>query len=254
MNVTLDRNLFTQIGLDSGSLTMLGTVIHSFREPGEYRGVVRKGESHEAVFYISVDKDSAVAQANIDLAMLTKQPAFRKGDASTNCCSEDEPVNNRFTVNPRGFAVFHVSSGPGGFDVHVEKAGKEEEQRIFDSRTLQDGDLFSGALLRPGTYAIHNVVSKARGEVVVSYPEIGGKAPYRPGGPVRIQAVEERLEPARIQITPGQGLVFECRTASRIRIELLRPDDGPKGYQRPTTSRGWRKTTLPKKEAGEKAL
>ena len=48
MNMTFDRNLFTQIGLDSGSLTMLGAVIHSFRKPGEYRGSVRtEGEGYE---------------------------------------------------------------------------------------------------------------------------------------------------------------------------------------------------------------
>ena len=41
MNLTFDRNLFTQIGLDSASLTMLGTIVHSFPQPGEYRGVVR---------------------------------------------------------------------------------------------------------------------------------------------------------------------------------------------------------------------
>ena len=54
MNMTFDRNLFTQIGLDSGSLTMLGSVIHQFAEAGEYRGTVRREAAGEAVFYISV--------------------------------------------------------------------------------------------------------------------------------------------------------------------------------------------------------
>ena len=70
MNVTFDRNLFAQIGLDSGSLTMLGTIVHSFSQPGEYRGVVHEGAQVKAVFTISSDKSSANAQASIDLTSL----------------------------------------------------------------------------------------------------------------------------------------------------------------------------------------
>jgi len=68
MKMTFDKNLFTQVGLDSGSLTMLGGVTHRFLEPGQYRGVVYQGKEILGGFYISVDKDSAAAQANIDLA------------------------------------------------------------------------------------------------------------------------------------------------------------------------------------------
>ena len=50
MNVTFDPHLFTQIGLDSGSLTMLGTVVHSFAQPGEYRCVVHEGPDVKASF------------------------------------------------------------------------------------------------------------------------------------------------------------------------------------------------------------
>ena len=93
-----DRNMFTQIGLDSGSLTILGAVIHSFGEPGEYRGSAAR-EGDQAVFFITVDKNSPVAQANIDLATLAKpeQP-------SKECC-ESEEARNRFSVNPKGYAA-----------------------------------------------------------------------------------------------------------------------------------------------------
>ena len=53
MNLTFDRNLFVQIGLDSGSLTMLGTIVHSFSKPGLYRGVVHEGEKVKATFTIT---------------------------------------------------------------------------------------------------------------------------------------------------------------------------------------------------------
>ena len=36
----ISTSIFTQIGLDSGALTQLGSVVHPVPEPGEYRGVV----------------------------------------------------------------------------------------------------------------------------------------------------------------------------------------------------------------------
>src|SRR5512139_1682841 len=124
-----DRNLFTQIGLDSGSLTMLGTVVHSFGEPGEYRGSVH-GEGGQAVFYVTVDKNSPVAQVNIDLATLVNPPP-----PSAECC-EEEGGRNHFSVNPKGYAVFMVSQGSGGFYVHVRKAEENPQTQIYDSRNL----------------------------------------------------------------------------------------------------------------------
>ena len=81
MNNLLDRNLFTQIGLDSGSVTMLGSVVHRLGEPVEYRGNVRSGDRLQATFYISVDPNCAVAELLIDLAKLTAPPS-----AQDDCC------------------------------------------------------------------------------------------------------------------------------------------------------------------------
>ena len=237
MNMTFDRNLFSQIGLDSGSLTMLGAVIHSFHEPGEYRGSVSTEGEGQAVFYISVDKESPAAQVNIDLSTLT-QPSETAKD-----CGCGEPQNH-FSVNPRGYAVFHVSGGAGGFHVHVRRARENAEEKIFDSRNLDDGDIFSAVILRPGTYAVTNAHTRARAQIVVPYPKVG-ETPYRPPAPVRVQATQEHFEPRRIELYPGQGLLFECKTPSRIKIELEKADDGP-GTPRKPTPRGWRKATLPK--------
>ncbi len=220
MRLTFDRNLFTQVGLDSGSLTMLGAVVHSFAEPGEYRGSVRRGTESQAVFYISVDKNSPVAQVNIDLATLVEPPA-----PPSSCCREGT-AGLRFSVNPKGYAVFHVSGGAGGFDVHIRKADEDPKQKVFDSRELSEGDIFSAVLLRPGTYSLSNTLSKARAEASVAYPKIG-KTPYRPPDPARILCTRDAFEPKRIELQPGQGLIFECKAPSRIKIDLIKPDDGP---------------------------
>ena len=186
MNLTFDQNLFTQFGLDSGSLTMLGSVIHSFQEPGEYRGSVHKAGGGQAVFYITVDKNSPAAHANIDLASLREY-----SDAiAKECC--DDSNENHFTVNPRGYVVFHVSAGSGGFSVHVRRAEEDPKEKVFNSQALGEGDIFSAVIIRPGTYSVVNRLAKTKAEVVVSYPKIG-KTAYRPPAPVRVQVWSKGL-------------------------------------------------------------
>ena len=46
--VTVNHHLFTQTGVDSGSLTMHGAVIHRFPEVGEYVGVAEREGRAEA--------------------------------------------------------------------------------------------------------------------------------------------------------------------------------------------------------------
>ncbi|HEX6998776.1 MAG TPA: hypothetical protein VF322_11570 [Gammaproteobacteria bacterium] len=230
---TMDRHLYTQIGLDSGSLTMLGAVVKSFGEPGEYRGTVRKGDRHAGVFYLSVDKDSPVARADIDLAAFDRG-ASAAGSGGCGCgeprcgCGGKEP---RYSVNPRGYALFRVSGGAGGYAVHVRKAAEADDTPVFDSRKLGEGAVFSAMLLRPGRYAVTNTLGKARAEVVVAYPQRTDR-PYRPPAPVRVTVTAKGFDQDGIRLGPAQGLIFECRTEARIKIELVEPDDGPRGRDR----------------------
>jgi hypothetical protein len=235
MLTTFDRHFFTQIGLDSGALTMLGAVVHGFSEPGAYRGVARRSDAPEATFYITVDKASPAAQINIDLAALVEPKK-----SGTSCCGTRE---SPFVVNPRGYAVFHVSSGTGGFSVHVQRAVDEARPKIFDSRELQDGDIFSAIIIRPGTYSVENLLTRATAELKVAYPTLG-KTAYRPPGPLRAECAPRSIDPARLDLQPGQGVNFHAKAPSRIKITLVKADDGP-GRQEPGRS-GWKKPTLPR--------
>ena len=225
-SLNIDPNLFTQIGLDSGSLTMFGVVVNNFDDPGEYRGTVQKEGENKGVFYISVDKESPIAQANVDLAALAGHTPHQ---ASETCkCNTD---GNRFYVNPRGYVVFHVSGGPGGYSVHVRKAEKAKDTKIFDSRKLGKGAIFAATILRPGSYSIVNEMGRGKAEVVIPYPR-RGKKPYRPPEPMRIQATEKGFSPDNIKLEPTQGLIFEIETSARIKIDLIEPDDGQKKTQK----------------------
>jgi len=216
MGMTFDRNFFTQIGRDSGALTMLSTVVHSFGEPGEYRAVASDGDSR-ATFYISVDKSCAVAAAQIDLANLTTPVA------DVTCCTGQGAP--RFVVHPKGYAVFHVSGGSGGYWVTARRADEDPNIEPYDTRELRDGDFFSAILLRPGTYSIKNTLSDAEARATVSYPSTG-PAPYQPPEPQVID-VTAAIEPAEIELRPMQGLNFHVHASARIVIELMEPDDGP---------------------------
>ena len=138
-------------------------------------------------------------------------------------------------MNPRGYVLFHVSGGAGGYYVHVRRADADEKDKGYDSRSLAEGDVFTAIVLRPGAYSIVNSLTGAKGELIVNYPKQGEKR-YRPPAPVRVMCQLKSFEPARAQIDPGQGVIFESRAYSRIQIKLEKPDDGPKSKEPPRPS------------------
>lgn len=220
----IDPNI-AQIGLDSGALNMLGAVVCRFEEPGGYRGTVRRGDVIEKVFYLSVDKESPVAAADIDLAKLGGS-LLRPNDTDEGCCCSDEP-ETRFSVNPRGYALFRVSGGKGGYSVNLRRADPNEKTPVFNSTALDNGAIFSVRILRPGAYVVTNTCGKTRAQLTVSYPPKAFSG-YRPPEPQRVEVTEKGFYPNKIALKPAQGLVFECRTTSRIVIELERADNGPR--------------------------
>jgi hypothetical protein len=219
--LAFDQHLYTQIGLDSGALTQLGAVVHAFGEPGQYRGTARRGDLPETTFQVSVDPECAIAQVDIDLAALL---------------DEDDPCGDdarRFTVHPKGFAVFRVSRGSGGFSVNVRRADEDRTVKAYDSRRLEEGDIFAAMLLRPGRYSIANELSKARGEVTVAYPTVG-KTAYRPPAALHVDC-GDAIKPSAIRLKPAQGLNIHATGPARVKITLVEPDDGPKSRRRSTT-------------------
>ncbi len=252
MKMTFDQNLFTQVGLDSGSLTMLGGVTHRFLEAGQYRGVVYRGGESIGKFYINVDKNSPVAQANIDLAAFdTSLPAPATSATPTTCgCQGDgSKAETTFELNPKGYAVFHVSAGAGGYAVRASKAAEDpRQQNQFDSRELKGEDIFSAVILRPGTYSASNGLNaKAKGKITVGYPKLG-KTAYRPPSPAKVLCSESGFEPASLELQPGQAVLFQANAPARITLELVKADDGPAGRPEHTRA-GWKKAALPEHKA-----
>lgn len=227
MNAGAQSYLFKQSGFDSGSLTMLGAIIHQFADPGEYRGVSLRNDQRDAVFYLKVEEESAVNQVNIDLASLSGGPA----DASPCGCQGKSGSSQSFVVGAKGRAVFHVSGGMGGYALHIGKSSPEPAGREFDSLELKGGDLFAATFLRPGVYSVTNAAakapSKARIEIDVAYPR-AGKTAFQPPAPVRIECVREGFRPGgKVELHAMQGCIFACQVAARIKAELVRAHEAP---------------------------
>ncbi|MGI0019757.1 MAG: hypothetical protein ACREAY_04745 [Nitrososphaera sp.] len=227
MKAIINRHLFSQNSIDSGSITMHSTVVHKFSEPGEYLGKVIRGKDIVGQFRIIVGKrqDAAASQQKSPASPLSPTQVhvdLRQLEAPTARRPESSQMSaNRFTIGADGYAVFKVSTGAGGYAVEVYKAGEKEGAKVFDSRELNGDDLLYALLLRPGTYSVVNAVTNARAELVVAYPE---KGMPRNLEPVRIECGNS-FAPEKINTKPMQGIVFSFKAPSRIKIDLVRPED-----------------------------
>ncbi len=209
----INRFIFSQVNLDSGSLTVLASVVHKLSESGVYYGKITRGENEVGRFKIVVDQTSTASSIKIDLKALDLPPSQLSLSEDCNC----------FNLDPNGHAVFLVSTGAGGYTVEIEKSGNECGKKVFDNRELSSEDLFVATLLRPGAYRIVNVLTKVEAKLNVAYPEIG-KTP-RNSPPVKVECTDKAITPSKIAVNPGQSIVFSFKVHSRVKIELVEPED-----------------------------
>jgi hypothetical protein len=223
----VNRELFAQVGTDSSALTVLAAAAHRCREPGDYQGVVTRGDEEVASFRLRVDESSPAMQVDVDLFALASGRPQPKPDPDCDCQGSGESAAG-FVVNPSGYAVFHVSRGAGGFQVRLGRARDEREVAEFDSARLEGEDLFLLTLIRPGTYSMRNAITGAKGEIVVPYPE-PPKGRYAAPAPIEIASGEKSFRPARAKVQVGQGVVWRFKGQGRVQLELVKPQDSPEG-------------------------
>ena len=204
--------IFDQIGLDSGALGLAGSVVHPFSAPGHYLGTAISGDVSRGEFEIVVSEEGPPA-AQIDLTTT----GITNRDS---CCGADWPTHR---VAVGGYVAFHVGSGHERWAAVVGDPRSRKAE--FDSRRLEEGDLFAGTILRPGTYSVRNVFGAGGTELVVRYIR-PGREPYQPDEPMRLK-MGEQASRKMIRVGPAQGLVFEVTERARIVVELTEPDDGP---------------------------
>jgi hypothetical protein len=217
MKAQLNRVLLEQTKWDSGSLTMLSSVVHRFPDEGMYTGTVYKKKEVVGHFHIHIDTKFSEKQINIDLRKLKFSPSKRIASLP----------NKLFNLNPDGNAVFFVSRGTGGFSVEIRKSGPKGGSASFDSKQLQQNDLYAITLVQPGGYGCTNARDKSECSIKV-VPIKRGKQQFEPPKPVRVKVTQKGFTPSDISLLSTQTLVFQVMTPSRINIELSAVESGKK--------------------------
>ena len=249
MNNIIDVQILTQTHFDSGALSGLGAVVHRVLQPGDHRLTVLRADNPIQAMSLRVLPPAAAAQPSA-----TPQPS----ELHVNLGQVLGPLGRLAPQPPaanlempaQGYALFHAPPDEAGFAVQLHAPGTENQPPSFDSRQLDNTDVYATPLLRPGRYSVTNVATGAKGEIRVSYPVIGDK-PYRPPDPFEVQVTDQGFQPASIQLKPAQGLIFRIgNTRARIQIDLVEPDDGPASGtgarpQGPRPMYRWEKPTSP---------
>jgi hypothetical protein len=201
MKARLNRQLFEETVFDSGALGLTTTVVHQFTQPGVYAASVHRDGAHVGVFKFEVRGDASETQLDINLATV--------GQRKTDCdCGPGQALP---MVSPKGYVLFHATSG-SGWSVHVG----EGKKKTFDSKRLTAGDMFALTLLEPTKYRMENKLGGAKGSIDVSFSPADAK---RLGSlqPVMV-TLERAFAPDAIKLIATQGLVFRIEAEARIVI------------------------------------
>ena len=226
----LNRQLFEATVFDSGALGLVTSVVHQFAVPGVYRASVRQDGRDVGETAFEVRDDATGMQLDIDLAK-TQPRAAGEEDC---CCGEQSPAVPP-TVSPKGYVLFHASSG-SGWSVHVGTG----ERTAFDSQRLTRDDMFALTLLEPTRYRVENTVSGARASAEVSFSTADANR-LRELQPLMVTA-GAGFEPEQLRLVSTQGLVFRVQADARIVITRQErrgpePKRGPIRFHRPHGTR-----------------
>jgi hypothetical protein len=209
MLARVNLQLIKTTAFDSGAIGMLAMVLHQFSSPGRYRAAISsRGRGHRYITF-DVDSKSEVMQLDIDLAAAITL----KGKEGISGASRGKREEQAGTLSPKGYVLFHASSGSGYSVIVADSLGRV----VFNSAKLGNGDLFAVSLLEPGGYSMKNSIDSSGGDISVTLPEkMFGK--LREVETKYVDVSEKKLDPQRIDLISSQGLVFRIKSPARIVI------------------------------------
>lgn len=232
MNLKINRFLFSQTNIDSGSLTTHSTIVCRFPDPKEYQGIVMKGSGIVGRFKLKVIEDKLSNNSpSISNKIDSKDSQNIDENKQANVLTSNQTnidlstLTDLYTLKKGGYAVFFVSTGVGGYSIELYQTDKGSQTKTFDSKELRNDTIFSSMIIRPGTYLITNTVNNTKAELVVNYPELGKMKKILT--PFNIECNVKEIVPNKINVDPSQGLIFKINTLSRIKIELTKAEDRP---------------------------
>ncbi len=225
-----------QTRFDSGALSGLGAVAHQVSAPGMHRLTIFQGDKVLQTMPVLIQPppittaDAAGAAAPVSVQINLRDLLPELGQVIPRQPQPD------LQIPAQGYMVFQAPSGVSGYAVQLRTGDSDTQPPSFDSRELQNGDIFTTTILRPGRYSLVNAVTGAKGEIRVEYPVVGN-TPYTPPDALNVQVTDQGFQPNAIQLKPAQGLIFRIgNTHARVQIDLVEPDDGPAGVGIAATS------------------
>ncbi len=218
MKYMVNRSVIDQVNLESASLTSKTTIVHRVNEAGNYAGQVSKDNRIVGHFKLSVRDDAPNTAVNMNLADLD---TFSGGPG---------PATTSFVVATKGYCVFSVASGTGGYVVTLFKPEKGDA-KPYSTRELADGDVFAVTILRPGVYTAVNTRTKASAEITIPYPKrTESRLAVKP---VSIECTQKGMNPDKVETLAGAGIVFYVKTDANISLSLKKPIEAPTTFKSP---------------------
>lgn len=239
MKPRINVHAFRQTTCENANLCVLDTIAHPMSEEGNYVGSISRNGKQITTFHLNVDSEFKHAQTDIDLATIAEKPELI------------------FEVKLKGYVVFYVSQGKGGFQVLLNKLPSDGKSRkkprkspVFDSRILQQNDMFIVSLIRPGRYEIWEKYGKSKGQIRVAYPK-PGKRPFVAPKPKTVNITEKGFDISELDVKASQGIVFTVEAPkSLLKINLVKPDDGPYEKGEPNNKVRWNNPLPPHTKKG----
>jgi hypothetical protein len=244
----LDQRFLHQTHFDSASPAGTAVVVHRFEGEGELQLLVQRGRKPLRRMRINVlpdpGGDSLTAARPSPGQPDTAAPVAVALDVATLLRPGVQPLES--TDLPRGGYLSLTSSQPIP-EHHLVVTAGDDGDVVLDTRRLGPQSLFAVTLIRPGRYRLANAITGADAAVIVTYPKVG-KTPYRPPEPLEITCGPKGFGASKFTISPAQGIIFRLATESRIQLELVEPDDGPKA-RRPRPKASFRRPAPPPADA-----
>lgn len=209
MKPYINRAALSKSVYKSAGVSVLSYTVHALKTTGIYFGKIFDKGTLVNEFKVVCSDACQSKQCNLNLADFQAQSLAERGGKVLEVAKE-------------GYLIFYDSTGDKNYQVRLEKAGSSKKRKIqFDTKKLNAGDAYAVSLLRPGKYEGRNLLNKSDFQVKVLYPDNKlSKKLNTVIPPVNVEVTEEGFLPNAIELTPGQGLVFNVKTPSSLEISL----------------------------------
>lgn len=195
-------SLLQQVVFDTHEITQSVSIVAEAKKSGGYAGRAENQSGKQSHFSVVVGDHEPYPAVDIDLG----NPGL---DGRT------------FRLKSGGYVQMFSSSPTDTYKCAVQNGA----DLLVDNRHLVAGNIVVIMALRPGVYVVRDAPNDATAEIRVKYPD--PKAKHRPlvateyTQPAEIRISPGKMDPAKLDIIPGQPVLFHVIDGSHVVAELF---------------------------------